>query len=84
MYTRLASRALKVSYSNVGEGGVAVNCEKTQFFLNTLYTWFLHLEIPLNLMGDSRLKNLYLFLLPAAVVAAQAVQASSSDCFKNK
>ena len=21
----------------VGEGGVAVNCEKTQFFLNTLY-----------------------------------------------
>ena len=27
----------KVSYSNVGEGGVAVNCEKAQFFLNTLY-----------------------------------------------
>ena len=23
--------------SDVGEGGVAVNCEKTQFFLNTLY-----------------------------------------------
>ena len=31
-------RALKVSYSYVGEGGVAVNCEKTQFFLDTLYT----------------------------------------------
>ena len=30
-------RALKVSYSDVGEGGVAVNREKTQFFLNTLY-----------------------------------------------
>ena len=30
-------RALKVSYSNEGEGGVAGNCEKTQFFLNTLY-----------------------------------------------
>ena len=30
-------RALKVSYSDVGEGGVAVNCEKTQFFLNTMY-----------------------------------------------
>ena len=30
-------RALKVFYSDVGEGGVAVNCEKTQFFLNTLY-----------------------------------------------
>ena len=30
-------RALKVSYSDVGEGWVAVNCEKTQFFLNTLY-----------------------------------------------
>ena len=27
-------RALKVSYR---EGGLAVNCEKTQFFLNTLY-----------------------------------------------
>ena len=32
-------RALKVSYSDVGEGGVAVNCEKTQFFLNTLYIY---------------------------------------------
>ena len=30
-------RALKVSYSDVGEGVAAVNCEKTQFFLNTLY-----------------------------------------------
>ena len=30
-------RALKVSYSDEGEGGVAVNCEKIQFFLNTLY-----------------------------------------------
>ena len=26
-----------MSYSDVGEGGVAVNCGKTQFFLNTLY-----------------------------------------------
>ena len=25
-------RALKVSYSNVGEGGVAVNCEKNTIF----------------------------------------------------
>ena len=31
------ARALKVSYSDVGEGGVAVNCEKIQFFMNTLY-----------------------------------------------
>ena len=32
------SESLKVSYSDLGEGGVAVNCEKkTQFFLNTLY-----------------------------------------------
>jgi len=30
-------RALKVSYSDVGEGGVAVDCEKTKFFMNTLY-----------------------------------------------
>ena len=37
MYTRIALRASKVSYSHVGEGGVAVYCEKTQFFLNTLY-----------------------------------------------
>ena len=37
LYTRIALRALKVSYSDVGEGGVAVNCEKTQFFMNTLY-----------------------------------------------
>ena len=26
-----------VSYSDVGEGEVAVNCEKTHFSLNTLY-----------------------------------------------
>ena len=38
MYTRIALRALKVSYSDVGEGVVAVNYKKTQFFLNTLYT----------------------------------------------
>ena len=37
MYTRIALRALKVSYSDVGEGEVAVKCEKTQFFPNTLY-----------------------------------------------
>ena len=37
LYTRIALRALKVSYSDVGERGVAVNCEKkTQFFLKTL------------------------------------------------
>ena len=39
MYTRIALRALEVSYSDLGEGGVAVNCEKTQFFLNTLLVW---------------------------------------------
>ena len=34
MYTRIALRALKDSYSSdVDEGGVAVNCEKTQFYL---------------------------------------------------
>ena len=37
MYTPIALRALKVSYSDVDEGGVAVSCDKTQFFLNTLY-----------------------------------------------
>ena len=37
LYTRIALRALKVSYSDVGEGGIAVNCEKKQVFLNTLY-----------------------------------------------
>ena len=37
VYTRIALRALKVSYSDVGEGAFAVNCEKAQFFLNTLY-----------------------------------------------
>ena len=31
LYTRIALRALKVSYSDVGEGG-----GKTHFFLNTL------------------------------------------------
>ena len=30
-------RALKVSYSDVGKEGIAVNCEKTQLLLNTLY-----------------------------------------------
>ena len=33
-------RVLKVSYSDKGEGGVAVNCEKTQFFLDTLYVLY--------------------------------------------
>ena len=33
----IALSALKVSYSDVGEGGVAVNCEKSQLFLNTMY-----------------------------------------------
>ena len=28
---------LKVSYSDVGEGGIEVNCEKKQFSMNTLY-----------------------------------------------
>ena len=37
MTVHIALRALKVSYSDVGEGGVGVNCEKNQFFLNTLY-----------------------------------------------
>ena len=37
MYTCIALRALKVSYSDIGERGVAMNCEKTKFFLNTLY-----------------------------------------------
>ena len=27
---------------DVDEGGVAVNCEKTQFFLNTLYVSYEH------------------------------------------
>ena len=37
VHSHCVERALQVSYSDVGEGGVAVNCEKTQFFLNTLY-----------------------------------------------
>ena len=38
VHTYIALRALNVSYSDLGEGGVAVNCEKKpQFFLNTLY-----------------------------------------------
>ena len=28
----MALRTLKVSYSDVGEGGVAMNCEKNTFF----------------------------------------------------
>ena len=32
MYSRIALSALKVSYSDVGEGGVAVNCEKKTIF----------------------------------------------------
>ena len=36
MYTRIAL-SLKVSYSDVGEGGVAVHCEKTTIFLNARY-----------------------------------------------
>ena len=32
MYTRIVLRALKVSYSYIGEGGVAMNCEKNTIF----------------------------------------------------
>ena len=32
MYTCIALRALKVSYSDVGEGGFAVNCKKNTIF----------------------------------------------------
>ena len=32
MYIRIAFRALKVSYSDVGKGEVAVNCEKNTIF----------------------------------------------------
>ena len=32
MYTRIALRALEVSYRDVGEGGVAMNCEKNTIF----------------------------------------------------
>ena len=41
LYTRIALRALKVSYNDVGEGGIAVNCKKTQIFLNTLFISYL-------------------------------------------
>ena len=37
IFARIALRTLKVFYSDVVEGGVAVDCEKGQFFLNTLY-----------------------------------------------
>ena len=33
MYTRITLRALKVSYSDKGEGGVAVNCKKKHNFV---------------------------------------------------
>ena len=55
-YTRIVLRALKVSYSDVGEGGVAVNCEKTQFFLNTLYMQIVRKE------GMDRVREYNLFL----------------------
>ena len=41
----IALRAFKVSYSDEGEGGVVVNCEITQFFLNTLYNWYFKVNI---------------------------------------
>ena len=37
VHSHCVENTLKVSYSDVGEGGVAVNSAKTQFFLNTLY-----------------------------------------------
>ena len=47
-------RALKVSYSDVGEGGVAVNCENTQFFLNNLYMMSLELFAGRNWVRGGR------------------------------
>ena len=44
MYTRIALRASKISYSDVGEGGVAVNCT-TQYFLYTLHLSGIWLQI---------------------------------------
>ena len=34
----------EVSYTDVGEGGVAVNCEKTHFFLNNFFQIYLYLS----------------------------------------
>ena len=52
--TRIALRDLKVSYNDVGDGGVAVNCEKKTFFLNTLYVLPLFLlSRRLMLVSDS-------------------------------
>ena len=56
-------RALKVSYSDVGKGGVAENCEKTQFFLITLY-------IPYSLsvwVKSNRVESLISFFEPIRV-----------------
>ena len=65
LYTRIASRALKVSYSDVGEGGVAVNCEKTQFFLNTLYIKSFGTEIRLHvyIFLQARISHCFALLL---------------------
>ena len=47
LYTRIALRALKVSYSD--DVGVAVNCEtNNQFFLNTLYLVLTERKSPTN------------------------------------
>ena len=59
LYTRVTLRALKVSYSDVGEAGVAVKCEKKQFFLNTLY---LHLITFLFLMFKPLIFHSYFFI----------------------
>ena len=49
LYSRIALSALKVPYSDVGDGGVAVKCEKTHFFLNTLYMALARVENMLRL-----------------------------------
>ena len=45
LYTRIALRALKVSYSDVGEEGVTVNCEKSTIFPeHPVWAGFIHLR----------------------------------------
>ena len=54
----------------VGEGGVAVNCEKTQFFLNTLYVQLYKLDYIAALPLEAGISDAITIVLPVVTGVA--------------
>ena len=77
--TRIVLRAFKVSNSDVGEGGVAVNCEKAQFFLNTLYV-IDYISVQICHVMNVKGKTLIMLLATATFLLSFKFYQSLSSC----